>query len=134
MEIAAEPCLDVAKQLVALCREGKNAEAIQTLYADDIVSVEVMGDEEMPKEMHGLDAVLGKTRWWMDNHEVHAGETFGPFPHGDRFIVHFKYDVTPKIGPMAGQRITMQEAALYTAKDGKIVREEFFYDMTAPKS
>ncbi|MEM9253415.1 MAG: nuclear transport factor 2 family protein [Planctomycetota bacterium] len=134
MDMTPEPCLAVAKQLVDLCQHGQNVEAIKTLYADDIISVEVMGDEHMPKEMHGLGAVLNKTQWWMDNHDVHGGEVTGPFPHGNQFIVVFKYDVTPKIGPMAGQRITMQEAGLYTAKDGKIVREEFFYDMTAPKS
>jgi len=27
------------------------------------------------------------------------------------------------------QRFTMEEMALYTVKDGKIVREEFFYTM-----
>lgn len=27
-----------------------------------------------------------------------------------------------------GQRIGMREMALYTVKDGKIVREEFFYN------
>lgn len=30
---------------------------------------------------------------------------------------------------MAGQRMQMQEAALYTVTDGKIVHEQFFYDM-----
>jgi len=30
---------------------------------------------------------------------------------------------------MAGQRMKMDEVALYTVKDGKIVHEEFFYDM-----
>ncbi len=30
---------------------------------------------------------------------------------------------------MAGKRMTIEESALYTVKDGKIVREEFFYNM-----
>jgi ketosteroid isomerase-like protein len=30
---------------------------------------------------------------------------------------------------MAGQRMTLDEAALYTVKDGKITQEEFFYNM-----
>ncbi len=30
---------------------------------------------------------------------------------------------------MAGKRMNLDEAALYTVKDGKIVQEEFFYDM-----
>ena len=30
---------------------------------------------------------------------------------------------------MAGKRMNLDEAALYTVKDGKIVQEEFFYHM-----
>jgi ketosteroid isomerase-like protein len=43
---------------------------------------------------------------------------------GDRFIVRFDYDVTNK---PSGRRFKMSEAGLFTVKDGKIVREEFFY-------
>jgi ketosteroid isomerase-like protein len=43
--------------------------------------------------------------------------------------VRFKFDVTAKSGPMAGKRFVMDEAALYTVKDGKVVHEEFFYSM-----
>ena len=38
-------------------------------------------------------------------------------------------EVTAKAGPMAGKRMKLDEAALYTVKDGKVVKEEFFYDM-----
>lgn len=30
---------------------------------------------------------------------------------------------------MKGKRMKLHEVAVYTVKDGKIVREEFFYDM-----
>ncbi|NBB96464.1 MAG: nuclear transport factor 2 family protein [Planctomycetes bacterium] len=121
----------IGKQLVDLCAQGRNLEAINTLYADDIVSIEVTGMPEvgMPAEITGLDAIRGKNQWWMENHEVHRGECDGPYPHGDQFIVVFKYEVTPKQGPMSGQRMQMEEAGLYTVKDGKIVREQFFYHM-----
>ncbi len=124
--------MTIAQQLVDLCREGKSREAIDTLYADDIVSVEVssMPEVGMPAEMSGIDAIRGKNAWWYDNHEVHGGECIGPFPHGDRFIVVYKYDVTCNMeGPMQGQRMQMAEAGLYTVADGKIVKEEFFYHM-----
>ncbi len=120
---------DVGRRLVDLCRQGKHLEAIDTLYSPDIVSREVCGDEQMPAEMTGLDAIRGKNRWWLENHEVHRSEARGPFPRGDRFAVYFQYDITPKIGPGANQRVTFEEIALYTVKDGKIVEEEFFYDM-----
>jgi ketosteroid isomerase-like protein len=76
-----------------------------------------------------MAAVKGKAEWWTANHEVHKAEVEGPYPNGDRFIVHFKFDVTAKGGPMAGKRFVMDEGALYTVKDGKVVHEEFFYSM-----
>jgi hypothetical protein len=85
----------------------------------------------MPARMEGLAAILGKAEWWEKNHEVHSGQAEGPWPHGDRFIVRFKYDVTAKAGPMAGKRMMLDEAALYTVKDGKVTQEEFFYHMGA---
>ncbi len=121
--------MTVGKKLVELCREGKNQEAMETLYSPDIVSIEVAGSPDMPARMQGMDAVKGKGEWWVNNHEVHGAEINGPYPHGDRFIVRFKYDVTAKAGPMAGQRFFMDEAGLYTVKDGKVVQEEFFYSM-----
>lgn len=121
--------LAVGKKLVELCREGKNMEAIDTLYSPGIVSVEAMGDASMPARMEGIEAIRGKNDWWLKNHEIHSAKAEGPWPNGDRFIVRFTYDVTPKAGPMSGKRMTMDETALYTAKDGKITQEEFFYSM-----
>jgi hypothetical protein len=31
---------------------------------------------------------------------------------------------------MAGKKMRMEEVALYTVSDGKVTREEFFYDMS----
>lgn len=118
--------LEIGKQLVDLCRQGKNFEAMQTLYSPDIVSVEAMSAPGMPAEMRGIEAVMGKGKWWMDNHEIHSASCEGPYPNGDRFIVRFTYDVTNK---PSGRRMTMDEMALYAVAGGKIVREDFFYAM-----
>ena len=125
----AATTLDIGKRLVELCKQGKHLDAVNELYANDIVSIEVRGGPDMPQRMQGIDAIRKKNQWWIDNHETHGSETMGPFPHGDRFIVHMKYDVTSKVGPFAGKRMLLDEAALYTVRDGKIVQEEFFYDM-----
>ena len=121
--------LSVGKKLVELCREGKHMEAIDELYSPDIVSVEAGAPPGGSPRSEGIAAIKGKGEWWAANHEVHTGEVEGPYPHGDRFIVRFKYDVTAKAGPMAGKRFVMDEAALYTVKEGKVVQEEFFYSM-----
>ena len=123
--------MEVGKKLVELCRQGKAHEAIETLYSPKIVSVEAMSNPNLPQRMEGIAAVKGKNEWWEKNHEVHKAQADGPWPHDDRFIVHFQFEVTAKAGPMAGKRMNLDEAALYTVKDGKIVQEEFFYHMGA---
>lgn len=121
--------LEVGQELVAICRQGKHLEAIEKLYAPDIVSIEPHPGPNMPAQMRGLKAVRGKGQWWVENHEIHSSSVKGPFPHGDRFIIFFHFDVTPKAGPMKGQRMVMEEAGLYTVKNGKVAQEEFFYHM-----
>ena len=118
----------VGKKLVDYCNRGENMKAIDELYAKDIVSVEAMSMPDMPAEIRGIEKVRGKNQWWDENHEQHSSSAEGPYPQKDRFAVKFQYDITPKSGPMAGKRFKMDEVALYTVQDGKIVREEFFYD------
>ena len=115
--------MKVGTKLVELCRQGKNTEALETLYSPHIVSVEAAAGPNMQARMEGIEAIRGKSSWWHANHEVHGAEVEGPYPHGDRFIVRFKFDVTGKgSSPIAGKRVTMDEAALYTVKDGKRTR------------
>jgi len=115
----------VADELVALCRAGRNLDAIAKLYSPRIVSIEPVGSETMPAEMTGIEAVREKNEWWFDNYEVHSAEANGPFVGGDQFAVQYVFDTTFK---PTGQRSAMAEMALYTVKDGKIVREQFFYN------
>ncbi len=120
---------EVGNKLVEMCRAGDFRGALEAVYAEDIVSVEAQDLSGEGREVRGLDAVRGKTEQWESSNEVHSCEVDGPYPHDDRFTVHFKLDVTPNSGPMAGQRFQMQEVGLYTVKDGKVAREEFFYHM-----
>ena len=116
---------EVAEELVSLCRAGRNADAIKNLYSPDIVSVESMGNDVMPREMKGIEAIFAKNKWWSENNTVHSAIVEGPFvTEGDKFAVYYNFDVTSK---QTGQRNQMEEMALYTVKDGKVVREQFFY-------
>ena len=116
----------VAHELVALCRDLRNLDAIAQLYAADIVSIEPVGSDEMPAEIRGRDAVRQKNEWWFENNEVHAAGVGGPFVGEDEFAVRYDFDVTNR---PSGRRMQMTEMALYTVKDGKVVREQFFYHM-----
>ena len=120
---------EVGKKLVEYCRNGLNLDAISSLYSNDIVSVEAGDNPGFPLEVRGVDKVVEKNKRWYEMHEVHHATAEGPFPNKDRFAVIFHYETTPRSGPMAGKRMEFDEIALFTVKDGKIVREEFFYEM-----
>ena len=113
---------EVALKLVDLCREGKWMEAVNTLYGDELVSVEPRAMGELPAEMRGLEAVRGKTQWFINAHEVHNHTVTGPYVARDTFVVQFDIDVTDKA---SGERMQMGEVGIYTVKNGKVVREEF---------
>lgn len=121
-----ETLVKTAQRLVDLCNAGKEAEALDTLYAADAVSVEavaLVGADSA--EAIGVAAIKGKHAWWNGAFEMHATLAEGPYFHGaDRFAVRFFAETTNR---ETGQRSKMQEVGVYTVKDGKIVREEFFY-------
>lgn len=115
---------DVADRLVSLCREGKNVDAINELYADNIVSLEAAGSPMERAE--GKEAILGKTNYWHSTvQEIHSGEVSDPVVTGNFFSVSMEMDVTYK----ETGRYVMKEIAVYEVKDGKIVFEQFFYNM-----
>ena len=115
----------VAQELVSLCRAGRNLDAISKLYSTKIVSIEAVGSETMPAEMTGIDAIRQKNEWWYENHEIHDVEVNGPFVGDHQFAVQYDFETTFK---PTGKRTRMSEMALYTVQDGKIVREQFFYN------
>ena len=116
----------VANTLVQLCSQGKFEEATKTLYSQDIVSVEAGAPPGQSRETKGLQGVLAKGEWWVTNHEVHSAKVEGPLVAGSHFAVTFKLDVTFK---PESKRFQMEEVAVYKVADGKIVYEEFFYNM-----
>jgi hypothetical protein len=116
--------LEVGQKLKAMLDANQGDAALDTLYADNVVSVEPNAMPGASPEAHGLAALKAKHQWWFDNHEVHKSVTTGPWPHGDRFILGFDFEVTMK---QSGARIAMTDMGLYTVVNGKIAREEFFY-------
>jgi len=117
---------EIADQLVRMCRENQFHQAMEALYAPDIVSVEAGAPPGGSRESKGMDAVRAKGEWWATNHEVHSSTVEGPLVAGSHFAVTFKFDVTFK---PQNRRFTMEEIAIYKVADDKIVYEEFFYNM-----
>jgi ketosteroid isomerase-like protein len=115
---------EIANRYVALCKEGKFHACLDELFSKDAVSVEAFAPPGTDKVAKGIAAIQAKGEWWANNHDVHKGEVSGPYPHGDRFAVRFNFDITHK---PSGKRMQMDEVGLFTIENGKITREEFFY-------
>ena len=121
----------IADTLVANCRAGKDRDNLDALYADDAVSVEAMVQPGDDIEKRGLKALHAKHDWWEAQMEPVESKVMGPFYNGpDRFAVIFDFTVKEKA---SGNVIAMQEVALYHVDHGKIVREEFFYELQPPQ-
>lgn len=117
---------EVADKLVQMCKQGKFEEAVAALYSPNIVSVEAGAPPGQSRETKGLEGVKAKGKWWTENHEVHSATVEGPLVAGSHFAVTFKLDTTFK---PEKRRFTMEEVGIYQVADGKVVREEFFYNM-----
>jgi limonene-1,2-epoxide hydrolase len=115
----------VANQYVNWSREGKNFDIIDQLYADNIVSTE-MPNWPGQTVTEGIKSVMEKNENWMANvQEFHGGTVSDPIIAGRHFTVRLDFDVTFK----DSGRQQMEEVAVFEVKDGKIVNEQFFYDM-----
>src|SRR5262245_14835081 len=104
---------EIATRYVALCKEGRNADCLDELFAQDAVSVEAGAPPGADPVASGLAAIRAKSEWWNANHEVHKAEVFGPYPNGDRFAVRFVFDITNK---PSKKRFVMEEIALFTVE------------------
>jgi hypothetical protein len=113
---------EIAKKVVELVRKQAWYEALDTLYDEDIVSLEAFSAGGGSPETRGKEAVRGKIDWWVNAMEVHSFEASEPYVAHDRFVVQYDADVTDKDSK---ERRKLSEVGVYTVKDGKIVREEF---------
>jgi hypothetical protein len=107
---------------VELVRKQAWYEALDTLYDDNIASVEAFSMGGESPETRGKEGVRGKIDWWVNAMEVHSFDAHGPFVGQDRFVVQYDADVSDK---KTQERRKMSEVGVYTVKNGKIVREEF---------
>ena len=117
----------VARRLVELCREGKGSQAQDELYSKDAVSIEMEGlPPGAPGNAKGIEAIREKGRQFNAGiEEVHGGTVGEPIVSGNWFSVVMTMDATFK----GRGRVNMEEICVYQVRDGKIVREQFFYDV-----
>ncbi|MDA1075827.1 MAG: nuclear transport factor 2 family protein [Proteobacteria bacterium] len=119
--------LEIGQKMVELVNQGRDGETefVNAYYADNIVSIEGGGSDEMPARIEGIEAIRGKHEWWFTNNEVHGTAAEGPYVgnRDDQFVVRFVLDSTPA----GGARGQMTEVGLFTTKNNKIIQEEYLY-------
>ncbi len=114
----------IASTLVDYCRQEDWERAYRELYSPQIVSIET-GDTTDMGHLEGMEELMKKGEWWAETFEVHDIGVSDPIVADNWFAVRFTMDTTHK---PSGQRSTTSEIAVYQVKDGKVVREQFFYD------
>jgi hypothetical protein len=116
---------EVASKLHKFLTENKIDEAYDELFDEAAVNIEpahAAGDGWPSVE--GLDNIRKKTAEFGQMIEaVHGGYVGEPIVAGNFFALASAMDVTMK----GRGRIYMEEITMYEVKNGKIVREQFFF-------
>ncbi len=111
---------EVVSRYAELAKENKFDAIQDELYADNAVSIEPPGAQGL-QNAEGLDAIKKKGEMWNQMiEEMHGGYCSEPVVGGNHFSVAMGMDVTMK----GGERMQMDEIAVYEVKDGKIVKEQ----------
>lgn len=114
----------IADRLVSLGRSGQLDQCYEELFAANATSTEMEG---LPNHhVEGLDNLKAKSAAWAANvKQVHELRISDPVVGGGYFSVSMYIDIEKK----DGTREKAGEICLYNTKDGKIVSEQFFYNM-----
>ena len=117
----------IAARLVELCRKGEYEQAQKELYADDAESIEAPGAPSGALgNVKGLEAIYEKGRQFNATLEaVHGGHVSDPVVAGNWFAIEMMIDATMK----GRGRVELKEICVYHVRNGKIAREQFFYDV-----
>ena len=117
---------DVANRYMELEKAGKWMEIQDELYSADVVSIEpehaaAMGMQTIAT---GIDAIKAKGKSWNEGiEEMHGSYCSEPVIGGNFFSVAMGMDCTMK----GAGRMKLDEIAVFEVKDGKIIKEQFFF-------
>ena len=114
---------EVASRFNELAQQEKWFEIQDELFSDDAESIEPPHSQGM-QSAKGREGLKQKGEMFSSMvEEMHGGYSSQPVVAGNHFAVAMGMDVTMK----GHCRNKMDEIAVYEVKDGKIVKEQFFY-------
>jgi hypothetical protein len=116
---------EVASRFNELAQTGRWDLIQSELFADNAVSIEPEKAHAMGmNDAKGIEAIRKKGEDFNAMvEEMHGGYSSEPVVAGNHFCLAMGMDVTFK----GAGRNKMDEIAVYEVKDGKIVKEQFFY-------
>lgn len=114
---------EIANRFNELAQMGQWDKIQAEFYAEDAESIEPSNSPGLVS-VKGLAAIKQKGQQFNEMvEEMHGGYSNEPIVAGNHFAVLMGMDVTMK----GAGRMKMDEIAVYEVKDGKIVKEQFFY-------
>lgn len=113
---------EVANKYYKWAKDGKWSKIHDKLYSEDVWSIEAPVSQMPPAQ--GLHAVKNKGLEWTANiKEVHSGYCKEPIIAG----THFSCAMGTEYTDQNDQKQSLDEICVFEVKDGKIVKEQFFY-------
>ena len=115
---------EVANRYYELAQQGQNEKIIDELYSSNILSIEPENASEVPIKVEGTKAYKEKEKIFFQMVEqYHGGFCKEPSVSTFHFACAMGMDVTIK-----GKRKIKEEIGVFEVRDGKIIKEQFFYD------
>ena len=117
---------EVADRFNELAQDGNWAQIQEELYADDAESIEPEKVNQQGGKSHvkGRAALDKKAEDFKNmTEEIHSGYSGKPIVAGNYFALAMGMDGTFK----GMGRMKMEEICVYEVRDGKIVKEQFFF-------
>ena len=114
---------EVANRINELFKENKFDQVQNELFSEDCESIEPSQAPGL-KSVKGMAAIKQKAKDFNNSvEEMHNGWCSEPIVGGNSISVAMGMDATMK----GMGRIKMEEICIYEVKDGKIVKEQFFF-------
>jgi ketosteroid isomerase-like protein len=107
------------QHLVELVEQGRMLEAIETHYGENVAM-----QENLDAPTVGLAANIAREREFFDSLLSVKFRAQSVIVEGDRAAINWVFDYTTA----DGQRYRMDQIAVQTWRDGKIVHERYIYD------
>jgi ketosteroid isomerase-like protein len=108
------------QELISYVEQGRILDALDEFYADDVV----MQDNHNPPTVGKAANVERERALLAGIAEVHENRAGAVLVDGDRAAINWRFEFTGA----DGRRYRFDQVALQTWRDGRIVRERFFYD------